>query len=871
MALNSPPNTTHHPPVAHAESEEDALVQWGDIVYFEHETQSGYLYADGCIDDRVGLMKHEPNQTAPDDMSHCLFMVCPTLRYIAKKQFDKMKQLHSTVNAEYEAMQHLVTMEEERNRNQVKALVEGTSDTKQFSVDYGAEIQLLHISSHSFVTGARESATCQKDGLKLTLDSAGNKLSQYKVMPRYSFRAEGAPITYGDKVSLESVKMLGHSVSASTLPYEPVELEPLERNGMVNEVNMHASKTGWKLKFYERTIPEDKKCLSIGDYICMYHSEADGFLYASNEPQQSKVHCIAPMLQDEMNARKLRARRSPNGSTAPVPEHPVFLRRTAHGNPEDPYSFTGKNMWQLERKVRNRGGVAEWKDPFRLRHVQSMKYLMVEKSIPQAVIADTHGGEKTQFEFKTSLVDDMDIEEVDKNDLLFYLRPVNDHKDVNSTGFIPKARVSIRLEHVFSGSGLAIPGEDRRITSCYLHNTGIKKKEDAQSVMGRASLRLCFTEKKQEEDALSIWPLGYSEEVKTRKIVETIRSMSCVADAYLETLRRWYGQISQIDLLIWYGQIDVEGKSNRRMLEPIPDAPRDAVCGERISPIPKDPRFGVLKRADTAPLIGSSMQQLSQRRPSPPWEEEDLPRQDGEVTDVTGEMAKNMISMLESLIFLLLAVPAKKDADPLTVEGPPNKFMQNLAREMKLMDRIFLVLQVPEYFTATLGSLFGVGFNDGSDSTGMKNERVGESARRVQKLGFKVLTMLFNENRHNEQYFATQEIALPVVSKPGTKNFHDSRKDRFTDSAVNLWPENMSFEGLNWIAATIRQVSDYSIVCIVTIVTIVCTLFGRLLYTIHSYTIHSYTIHSYTILTIHYSAGCQAFRRSCMSHEPPER
>jgi hypothetical protein len=275
---------------------DDHQVQWGDIVFFKHENILGYLHADGTVDDRLGLMKPTSNATAPDDMNHCIFMLCPPLKYIAQKQLDKMKR-HSSSGKEFEAMVQQAAGEAKRNSVIVKSLLNGSSEL-QFPIDYGTEIQLYHVSSQRFVTGARESATCQKDGLKLTLDEKGGKLSHYKMMPRYSFKTEGSPITYGNCVQLESTKLVGHNISASTLPYDPVELEPSERDGNLNEVNMHVSKTGWNMGFYERTMPEFTKYLSIRDYFCIYHSEADGFLYSSNEPHQCKVHCIAPIIPD---------------------------------------------------------------------------------------------------------------------------------------------------------------------------------------------------------------------------------------------------------------------------------------------------------------------------------------------------------------------------------------------------------------------------------------------------------------------------------------------------------------------------------------------------------------------------------------------
>ena len=69
--------------------QDDGLVKWGDIVYFEHETQPGFLFADGFVDQRLGLIKPAHDNGVPQQIARCLFRVCPPLRYSAQKQLAK--------------------------------------------------------------------------------------------------------------------------------------------------------------------------------------------------------------------------------------------------------------------------------------------------------------------------------------------------------------------------------------------------------------------------------------------------------------------------------------------------------------------------------------------------------------------------------------------------------------------------------------------------------------------------------------------------------------------------------------------------------------------------------------------------------------
>ena len=104
-------------------------------------------------------------------------------------------------------------------------------------VQYGSEIQLLHVDSDSYLCAKKTCAEHEKTCNKVELQDKPSPAIYFKILPRYKYRQEGEKIKYGDQIIFLNIKInLYLHICEIQIPIEkPLEL-PLIPGTTRNEI-----------------------------------------------------------------------------------------------------------------------------------------------------------------------------------------------------------------------------------------------------------------------------------------------------------------------------------------------------------------------------------------------------------------------------------------------------------------------------------------------------------------------------------------------------------------------------------------------------------------------------------------------------------
>jgi hypothetical protein len=104
-------------------------------------------------------------------------------------------------------------------------------------VQYGAEIQLFHVDSESYLCAKKTCAELEKTCNKVELQDKPSPAIYFKILPRYKYRQEGEKIKYGDQIIFLNIKInLYLHICEIQIPIEkPLEL-PLIPGTTRNEI-----------------------------------------------------------------------------------------------------------------------------------------------------------------------------------------------------------------------------------------------------------------------------------------------------------------------------------------------------------------------------------------------------------------------------------------------------------------------------------------------------------------------------------------------------------------------------------------------------------------------------------------------------------
>jgi len=182
----------------------DRALVTGDIIYLEMNRNDfdGYISSEGFVDNRITVLWfREGSGDLPEKFSQCLFRVLPKRNYKAQSQIRKLeKKASATFVVKEQADYSLIKEQEEKERGQnEQAEREAIRDERPFK--YGDICQLQHVLTGKFITmDGNALAEADNEALRINLVENGGKGSWLEFRPRFKNRAMGQPIIIGDQL-----------------------------------------------------------------------------------------------------------------------------------------------------------------------------------------------------------------------------------------------------------------------------------------------------------------------------------------------------------------------------------------------------------------------------------------------------------------------------------------------------------------------------------------------------------------------------------------------------------------------------------------------------------------------------------------------
>ena len=221
------------------------FLKYGDLVVFYHSTDDkmarpisrityktlektgGILSAFGYVDSGLYFQQH-PSHVDPSDISmrtnrarqsfsglhEGVFKITPRLNFDTHKEFKKTMDYSREVE---EAEKIAISPEERANLKSIKeGLLEKSEKLQErlkkeqllnasilreslgTSVNYGSEIQLMHLNSNTFIAASKQSSRTDSIGYNIFLSDWFSASMVFKIQPRYKSRQEGDSIQIND-------------------------------------------------------------------------------------------------------------------------------------------------------------------------------------------------------------------------------------------------------------------------------------------------------------------------------------------------------------------------------------------------------------------------------------------------------------------------------------------------------------------------------------------------------------------------------------------------------------------------------------------------------------------------------------------------
>ena len=227
------------------------------------------------------------------------------------------------------------------------------------------------------------------------------------------------------------------------------------RTGRIFEANVSSRFSTFFVHKYARFDKSTSLGLPTGAPFRLFHSQSDAFMQASCDPAKGVG----------------RPQRS-DGSSAHAPSFRVLSAgKTSSGlgesiaDPTNPENHSAKGLWCLELPRRSESVAVTWGASFRVRHVASGRYLMVDAATGSGTSPSTG----VQW-FEARLVDEVNDSSssnhpVSPNALLFRVQSA----ERAAASLIPAGECSVRIEHHYVDPKT---GLDKVL---YLHNTDLSR------------------------------------------------------------------------------------------------------------------------------------------------------------------------------------------------------------------------------------------------------------------------------------------------------------------------------------------------------------------------------------------------------------
>nr|XP_006820066.1 PREDICTED: uncharacterized protein LOC100369931 [Saccoglossus kowalevskii] len=227
------------------------------------------------------------------------------------------------------------------------------------------------------------------------------KKAQFRIMPRYKVKSEGDTVQVDDQIILVSVKTAGHHLHVSN-----ARLGQDFINSDSFELNLSVRMSGFSIQRYYKPNVHHENIVKGGTVFRLFHKELEAYLTAGEVDEDdyfvSQKHCVC--LQDLF---------------AQHYDYFIVLLRVRVTDPRRPRTLSPSTSaityWQIEAAEGiMTGEVMRWKQPCRLRHLTTHKYLslVVKGSGVEVTVTDDASGPDTIFKFHPVVHDTEEIKEV---------------------------------------------------------------------------------------------------------------------------------------------------------------------------------------------------------------------------------------------------------------------------------------------------------------------------------------------------------------------------------------------------------------------------------------------------------------------------
>lgn len=389
----------------HAADTQDPLCI-GDIITLYDDHNRGFIGSHlSAIHDGALTVDSSPNggsRPIGRDVSEVLFQVQAAERYKCTKRYRAMleqyKRLHEAEtkardmaaegidgwkddDADDAALESLLIASNTDLRNMKAKADQEVDDNNDMQVRlfgeplyYGQQIELLHVRSRNHIEAdAVAPALLEPENMRVNLRNTLHRNISFTVEPMFKVRSKGERVRQGDKVVLQSVKVMGQYLHTAPRMFSPSHYLAGE-----HELNLSVVKTMYTVKVFLRAsnVPNPVKPppplpltpviptppilptqqIRGGDVVQLFHRELDGYVaaekaFVDTDPQNiigQDVH--------------LRIRK-------PDAERPHRL-----SPPTSAVSF-----WRIELESQLSGAAVEYNTKVRFRHLLTGHYLGIDE------------------------------------------------------------------------------------------------------------------------------------------------------------------------------------------------------------------------------------------------------------------------------------------------------------------------------------------------------------------------------------------------------------------------------------------------------------------------------------------------------------
>ncbi|XP_077867819.1 inositol 1,4,5-trisphosphate-gated calcium channel ITPR2-like, partial [Saccoglossus kowalevskii] len=359
----------------------------GDIIPLYSENERGYVFTDISshahnilhVYPEKDNKEHKGNKRTFLNPQVATFQVCVQHRYQAQKKYrdQASKFLGYLLKKKGEQVENLP----ELKRLSEKEMSENEKEQARqlhTPVKYGQIIQLKHVFTKKYIhVSTTHTSNTEHSNMRVELLDHHAKKAQFRIMPRYKVKSEGDTVQVDDQIILVSVKTAGHHLHVSN-----ARLGQDFINSDSFELNLSVRMSGFSIQRYYKPNVHHENIVKGGTVFRLFHKELEAYLTAGevDEDVLLRVRVTDP-----------RRPRTLSPSTSAI------------------------TYWQIEAAEGiMTGEVMRWKQPCRLRHLTTHKYLslVVKGSGVEVTVTDDASGPDTIFKFHPVVHDTEEIKEV---------------------------------------------------------------------------------------------------------------------------------------------------------------------------------------------------------------------------------------------------------------------------------------------------------------------------------------------------------------------------------------------------------------------------------------------------------------------------